>query len=102
MPTYIPYSVDRPTDRIPNPPPKTSTSTHSFIHGKDVAGVNDESASNLIITLTEVEYEEGPGPGLFSCHAGVFGGCYPEVRVYVCMGWDTEGCGKKALTVRPS
>ncbi len=35
----------------------------------------------MIITLTEVEYAEGAGPGLFSCQGGgVFGGCYPEVK----------------------
>lgn len=54
-----------------------------------MAGVNDESASNLIITLTEVEHEEGPGLGLFSCHGGVFGACYPEVCA---CGWvGSEG-----------
>lgn len=79
---------DRPIPIYTTPSPPD---THSFIHGKDVAGVNDQSASNLIITLTEVEYEEGPGLGLFSCHGGVFGACYPEVCVCRCRWVGFEG-----------
>jgi len=60
------------------------THVHSFIHGKKNMGVNDERESNLIITLTEVDYEEeergGTGGGVLS---GLFSGCmasacYPE------------------------
>lgn len=62
------------------------THVHSFIHGKKNMGVNDERESNLIVTLTEVDYEEeerggtGGGKGLLN---GLFGGCmttscYPE------------------------
>lgn len=59
--------------------------SRSFIHGKEIAGVNDDGAANLIVTLTEIEYEEGRGPGLFSCHSGLMGACYPEVCRCVCM-----------------
>jgi len=62
------------------------THVHSFIHGKKNMGVNDERESNLIITLTEVDYEEeerggtGGGGGVLG---GLFSGCmasacYPE------------------------
>jgi hypothetical protein len=50
------------------------THIHSFIHGKQTMGVNDEKESNLILTLTEVEYEEeveeAGKAGLFSCMSG--------------------------------
>lgn len=72
---------------LSSPVPQTWSNIHtpyatSFIHGKEVAGVNDDGASNLIVTLTEIEYEEGPGPGLFSCHGGgMLGACYPEASL---------------------
>ena len=33
------------------------THIHSFIHGPKTAGVNNDKESNLIITLTEIDYD---------------------------------------------
>jgi len=62
------------------------THIHSFVHGNKSAAVNQDRESNLIITLTEVDYEQEEEAGMGESRgflSGLFQGCmatncYPE------------------------